>query len=143
MKNAPKVFVDANVWFSAFYGSPNCEQIIQAFIGKQIRIATSQQVITEAVRNLREKAPQVLPYLVELIRVSLPKVIIDPEIIDKRLTKYVHADDLPNFSSAAVGKVAYFVTGNSSHFSKIVRKKLTGIEVVTPKELVTRLHLGK
>lgn len=143
IRNVPKIFVDIKVWFSAVYGSYDCYRILQAFATKTISITISQQVLTEIIRTFRQKLPHQLAEFEYFIQENPPEIIIDPKTTDKRLTKLVHSKDLPIFASAVLGNVSFFVTGNTRHFSKTKLRKLTGIEVVTPKELITTLKLKR
>ncbi len=140
-KGIPKVFIDANIWFSAFYGSPNCEKIINAFVDDKILAVISQQVLEESVRNFKEKIPHLLPSFQELIYRYPPLIITDPKEINHLIKTLVERYDQPIFSSAIIAKVDFFTTGNIKHFKIKQLEKLTKIKIVTPKQLVDVLHL--
>lgn len=140
-KSIPKVFIDANVWFSAFYGSLNCEKIIKAFVDDKILAVISQQVLEESVRNFKEKIPHLLPYFQELIYRYPPLIITDPKNINPSIKEFVDRFDQPIFSSAIIAKVDFFITGNLKHFNIKKLQKKTKIKIVTPKQLVDVLHL--
>lgn len=139
----PKVFLDTNVWFSAFYGSKNCEKLIKAHINGEIVGVISQQVLSEIVRNLQKKIPKALPQFQKLILASPPFIVRDPKSVDKKIANLIHKKDQKIFSSIVNirTKVPYFVTGNIKDFSVKKINKVTGIEVLTPKQAVDILSL--
>lgn len=137
----PRVFLDSNVWFSAFYGSKNCEKLIQAYKDGRINVAISHQVIEETVRNLKEKLPHLLTLFKEWISSYPPEVVIDPKLIDPKIKNLVAEEDQPIFCSTILAGVDYFVTGNIKDFSIKKLEKITGIKILTPKKAVRFLRL--
>lgn len=142
MKSAiPNVFIDTNVWFSALHRSPICYTIIQAHINDQITAVISQQVLEEIIRNIQIKIPHMLSKFQEIVAKNPPMLLPDPQKFPQYVRSFVHLYDQPIFTSAIIGKVDYFITGNSKHFQKEKLKKLTGIEILTPKEAMALLKL--
>lgn len=142
MKSAiPDVFIDTNVWFSALHKSAICYTIIQAHINQQITAVVSQQVLEEIIRNIKAKIPHMLSHFQETIAKNPPVLLPDPQKIPKSVRSLVHIYDQPIFTSAIIGNVDYFITGNSKHFPKKL-EKLTGIKIRTPKAVVELLKLS-
>ncbi|OGK26676.1 hypothetical protein A2954_01175 [Candidatus Roizmanbacteria bacterium RIFCSPLOWO2_01_FULL_37_12] len=137
----PRVFLDANIFFSAFYGSANCERIIKAHQQKEISLVTSSLVIEESLRNIQEKIPSVASSFKDLLINNPPELLADPSEIDPRIELLVDKKDQPIFTSAILGKVKYFITGNTKDFKAKELEKATGIKVLTPKQLVDLLKL--
>lgn len=137
----PKVFLDSNIFFSAFYGSVNCERLIKAHQKGEIIATISQQVIEESTINIREKIPQMLTSFERLLINNLPELVVDPKIIPSKITQFVDVKDQPIFASAMLAKVDYFVTGNIKDFKVKELEKDTGIKILTSKQLVERLNL--
>lgn len=129
----PKVFIDTNVWFSVFFGSTNCNKIIQSHIVGRIKAVVSQKVISELVRNIEKKLPHAMPRMQNLFLNTPPKIVSDPTIIDKRFIKLISIKDQKIFQSAVSYKVDLFITGNIKDFKV---EKLTGIKIITPNQAV-------
>ena len=108
----PRVFLDSNIWFSAFYGSQNCQKILEAGKNNKINLVISQQVLKETVRNIKEKIPAQLDNFKTFILDNPPEIFSDPETLSKKLEGLISVEDLPIFQSAQTAKVDYFVTGN-------------------------------
>lgn len=136
-----KVFLDSNVWFSAFYHSKNCEALIQTHRNKGILIVISAQVLEEATRNIKEKIPHQLSNFQAFLLADPPEMVADPEIIPPNVIRAVSPEDRPIFTSAVAADVDYFVTGNIKDFKRNAHKKVGKITVLTPKEAVKVLKL--
>lgn len=137
----PKIFIDTNVWFSAFLSSKKPLVIIQAHINDHIEGTLSETVLSELVRNVRKKAPQNLKDLEKLLSNTPPTIVPKPVTIDQATEKYVHQKDRIIFQAAVNAKVEYFVTGNLKDFDAAPLKKKCGILVCSPAQLVEELHL--
>jgi putative PIN family toxin of toxin-antitoxin system len=138
---APKVFIDSNVWFSALYGSENCEKIIKAHAENRIKAVISQKVLKEVVKNFTQKMPKALVPFKKLILTSPPKTIINPRKANKKIISLVSKEDQIIFSSAILAKTPYFITGNIKGFKTDEIEKKTGIRIITPKQAVEILKL--
>lgn len=132
----PLVFIDTNVWFSAFYSSPNCREIIKAHTEGKIIAVVSRQVLRELVSNINKKIPRAMVLLKRLMEFAPPMVVENADIISPKVTEYVHKKDQTIFQSAINSKSKLFITGNIKHFNV---KSLFGIKIVTPKEAVLGL----
>lgn len=134
MPAAPQlVFIDTNVWFSAFYGSPNSEKIIKAHTEGKIKAVVSRQVLRELVTNINKKIPKAMAGLKKIMESAPPVVVNNADLISSLVEKGVHKKDQTIFQSAINSKSKLFVTGNIKHFNI---KSLSGIKIVTPKEAV-------
>jgi len=129
----PSVFIDTNVWFSAFYGSPNSERIIKAHIEGKMKAVVSRQVLRELVSNINKKMPKAMALLKKLMEFAPPMVVDNANSVSSLVAKYVHKKDQTIFQSAINSKSKIFVTGNIKHFNI---KHISGIRIVTPKEAV-------
>lgn len=142
MTNAtPRVFLDSNILFSAFYGSANCEKIIKAHQERKIIAVVSQQVVEESTKNTRAKIPEALTYFESLLTSNPPELISDPIVLSSKTKSLISPKDQPIFTSAHLAKVDYFVTGNIKDFKVKELKNITDIKVLTPKQLVEALGL--
>ena len=137
----PKVFIDTNVWFSAFYGSRNAEKLIKAHIEGKIKAVISQQVLEELVRNVEKKIPKAKDPLKDLLEAAPPSIIKDSLKISKAVGKWVNIKDQKIFQTAVNAKVDIFVTGNIKDFSAANLEKEFGIKILSPKKAVNKLGL--
>ena len=138
---APRVLLDTNVWFSAFWGSENCRKILLSHRDYKIKAVISHQVIEECVRNFRSKLPQELSNFTNMLKSRPPLIVKDPELIDKKIINLIEKKDQPIFCSAMIAKVNYFVTGNIKDFSGKKLEDVSRIKTVTPVELIKILKL--
>ncbi|MCX6706077.1 MAG: putative toxin-antitoxin system toxin component, PIN family [Candidatus Woesebacteria bacterium] len=127
------IFIDTNVWFSAFYGSPNSEKLIKAHTEGKIKAVVSRQVLRELVTNINKKMPNAMAGLKKIMESAPPVVVNNADLISSLVEKGVHKKDQAIFQSAINSKSKLFVTGNIKHFNV---KSLFGIKIVTPKEAV-------
>lgn len=129
-----KVFLDTNIWFSAFYGSDNCRNIIELHAQKKIEVAVSRLVVQELTQNLGNKFPQGLKLVADFFSKFPPEMANDCFEIDRKFKNLADIKDLPILLSAYSVKVEYFVTGNIKDFAvKKIFDKLK-IKVLTPKD---------
>lgn len=138
----PRVFLDSNVWFSALYGSANCEKIIRAHIQETITAVISPQVLKESVRNLKEKIPHKLSVFQKLFFSYPPVIVPDPESINADIKDLVDPKDRPILMAAMLSGVDYFITGNIADFQRNKQKKIGNITILTPKEAIKVLGLS-
>jgi len=138
---APKIFIDTNVWFSAFFGSTNCQRVLKAYANKIITVIISEKVLNELVKNINKKFPDAFINLRIFFKSNPPVVLKDPNKIFLSVQQLVDPKDRLIFQSALESRAKYFVTGNIKHFNvKGIKEKLR-IEVLTPKQAVDKLNL--
>lgn len=130
----PKVFIDTNVWFSAFYGSRNAEKLIKAHIEGKIQVVISQQVLEELVRNIKKKIPSAVKPLEDFMQSAPPKIVKNPIKISEGVKKWVDLKDQKNFQAAINASARFFVTGNTKHFSIKNLGKNFGVKILNPKQ---------
>lgn len=140
-RDIPRVFLDSNIWFSAFYGSSNCGKLVNAHIVDTVKAVVSRQVIEESVRNIKEKNPRMLAAFQNSLINHPPEIIADPDRINPKIKESVDSKDQPIFSSAVKARVKYFITGNAKDFQIKKLERITGIKVITPKEAVEMMKL--
>lgn len=144
MKSAtpPRIFLDSNVWFSAFYHSQNCEKLIQTYKDEMILVVISEQVLQEVTRNIKEKIPQQLPCFQNFMLSNPPEMVSDLETIPSNIKRAISVEDQSIFTAAMRANVDYFVTGNIRDFKRNKQKKIGKIAVLTPKEVIGALGLS-
>ena len=131
-----RVFLDTNVWFSAFYGSDNCRNIVELYAQKKIEAVVSRLVVRELTQNLGDKHPQGLKLVAGFFYKFPPEMVDDCFEIERKLKNLADPKDLPILLSAHFAKVEYFVTGNIKDFAvKKIFDKLK-IRVIMAKDFV-------
>ena len=143
MRKKPRVFLDTNIWFSAYYGSAYCATLVTAHLQGILCAVISQQVLEEITRNMQKKLPKALPDFERLIINNPPEVVVSPSTIPQSIQLLVDAKDQHIFASAMSADVLYFVTGNTKDFFVGKLEELTGIKIVKPKEAVEILDLER
>lgn len=135
----PRIFVDTNVWFSAFYGSENSERIVKDHINGKIKAVISQKVLFELVENISKKIPQALPGLQKLLESAPPEIVMSPSEVPQVIVPLAEKKDRIILAAAFKSEVGVFVTGNIKDFNVVKIKELLGIIILTPKQFVTGL----
>lgn len=138
---APRIFLDTNVWFSAIYGSKNCEAILRAARQKSLIPVLSGDVLDELIVNLKKKIPEATHTMQEIILSAAPELVPSPNTIPLAVKRAVVDDDQKIIAAAIASNADYFITGNIKDFKRNARKKVGKITILTPKEAVRRLGL--
>jgi len=125
-----RVFLDANILFSAAYGSPAIKRLwAQAKKGTYILLA-SNYVIEEARRNLNNNE-QVMALEDCLLHVQIvPEV--DPEI---PCPITLPEKDKPVFMVALKARADYLITGDLVHFGPYLGHKIQGVTICKLRDL--------
>jgi uncharacterized protein len=126
-----KVFLDANVLFSASLGTAGVAQaLLVAAANAGAQCICSERAFAEAHRNLATKAPRSVPNL-ELISALVARV---PEpsatMIDAARSVGVVEKDAPVFAAALACAADWFVTGDLRHFGHLFGRKVDGVLVL-------------
>ena len=127
-----RVFLDANVLFSASYKSTSGLRRLWklAHEGKVILI-TSSYAVEEARRNLSGATR--LTALERLLRL----LEIGPGPSSPGLQPGAHnlpAKDIPILQAAISMKATHLVTGDFTHFGSLYGKKIEGVVIISPGE---------
>lgn len=130
------IFIDTNVWFSAFYGSENSERLLKLHVKGDIKAVISKQVLNELVRNIKKKFPKAIVPLKEFLESAPPIIVSNPDILKVELAGLVDKKDEKILQSAINAKAKLFVTGNLKDFDTKSIHELFDIQIVSPKEAV-------
>lgn len=138
---ARRVFFDASVVIagSMSRGGASRALLILAEAGL-FRMVVSRQVLDEVERNLRNKLPQALPLMVELLGHIAPEVVDDPpsEAFGRWL-RHIEAKDAPILEAAVSAQVDYLVTLNSRDFTPEVAQ-VSGLIILSPGALMEQIR---
>jgi predicted nucleic acid-binding protein len=126
----PKIFLDANILFSAAYGSPAMKRLWEKAKAGRCRLIASGYVVEEARRNLHTDQQQVrLSRCLSLVRMvpeadpGMPCPLDLPE------------KDVPVFMAAMTAKADYLVTGDLMHFGTHLGKMVYGVKICKVRDL--------
>lgn len=125
-----KAFIDTNVWFSAFYGSANCQAILVDYTKGKFEAIISRTVVRELTKNLGNKFPKGLDLVGKFLALYPPEMV--ESVAEVSLS-------LRGLQEAYNAKVKYFVTGNIKDFDVVMIKKKLNIQVISPADFIKLL----
>ncbi len=117
-----KVFLDANILFSAAYGSPGLYRLWEIAEKGDCELIASEYVIEEAKRNLdhpnQHEALKRLLKQVQIVSEADPSIPCPIPLPEK---------DRPVLLTALFSEADYLVTGDLTHFRPYFGKKLQNL----------------
>lgn len=137
-----KVFLDANVIFSAAYSlSGGSAQIIEFGKKGKLNITSSSLAVKEAERNLREKGNEVqLDCFYRIFEdVSVDLIKVDRKAAKIEFGNLVGEKDAPILSAAIRSDAKFLVTLDKEHFlnAKVGSANLP-LNIITPGQLIEK-----
>ncbi|HHY93406.1 MAG TPA: PIN domain-containing protein [Firmicutes bacterium] len=124
-----RLFLDANVLFSAAYGSSSLSRLWDLARKKKAVLLTSAYALEEARRNLEEADQH--RRLSELAR----EVVLVPEVLPTMPCPIPLPDkDRPVLLAALQANATHFLTGDRRHFGAYFSQSVGGTLVCTPRE---------
>jgi Predicted nucleic-acid-binding protein, contains PIN domain len=134
------VFLDSNVLFSvAWTGRKKSRSAILFELQSLgfVRLFISRLVLEETLLNLREKRPEAIPFVEELLGEVevVPDLAVEGE--DLRVQGLPENDRLI-FSTAVAHGMDFFLTGNSKDFRGLYRCRIGRTLILTPREFLNR-----
>ena len=130
-----RIFLDANIFFSIAYGSPDLNRLGELVKRKHCVLFGSDYVIEEARRNLFQ------PEQLKRLGAFLSKVQIVPEV-DPKIPCPISLPekDKPVLLAAISIKADYLLTGDTIHFGKYFGEVVNGIRICRPQDYLSRLQ---
>jgi uncharacterized protein len=127
-KRTAKVFLDANVLYSAAYLAGS--RLGDLWSLSATEIVTSFYAVEEARRNLASDRPEALVRLDAL----LGAMIIVPEAEDEVLPGSIELDpkDRPILLAAISAMADYLLTGDRAHFGKLYGSRVGRVRILPP-----------
>jgi putative PIN family toxin of toxin-antitoxin system len=138
-----RVFLDANVLFSAAYSATGASrEILRRALRHEIDIVVSRYVLKETRRNLEHKAPQAVDAFKELISLLSVEMEADPSPSKlQAAASYINLKDAPIIAAAVNAEADYLVTLDRRHFiADPAVAQRSGLSIVTPDQLVAILR---
>jgi predicted nucleic acid-binding protein len=122
-----RVFLDANVLFSAAYGSPKISTLWDRARSGPCRLLVSRYAIEEARRNLGDPAHHA----------TLARLVEDVTVVDEppsgvRCPIALPDDDRAVFLAALAAGATHFLTGDARHYGAHFDAQVAGMRIQTP-----------
>ena len=120
-----RVFLDANVLFSASQAGSNIARLIAWLVECETAV-TSDFAVEEARRNLTIKREDWLPIF--------DKLFVDVEVVPSALFDLpvaLDSKDAPLFCAAIRSRCGLFVTGDKRDFGHLYGQVVQGVEIIS------------
>ena len=131
-----RLFLDANVLFSAAYGSQGLLQFWKLARKKAVLLLTSTYAVEEARRNLdrpdQERRLRKLLVDVTIVAETGPEISCPVSLPEK---------DRPVLLAAIQARATHFVTGDIRHFGPYRLRQVGGVLICTPRDYLNQLEL--
>ena len=135
-----RLFLDANVLFSAVHDSGGRAAALFEFAGKGLcELIASPHAIEEARRNLELKHPDLLSVWTRLLRAVAVCQECSLDNAAWARTQGMPDKDGPILGAAVQAGVDLLVTGDRTHFGHLYGRTLRGTLVVAPAEALSRV----
>ena len=132
-----RIFVDANVLFSAARSSGAIRTLLQMLQSKGHALAADAYVVAEARRNLEAKAgADALAYLEDLLgHIEVRQVSYADGAQEESLVRWLPEKDRPVLLAAMAMQCDVLLTGDRTHFGAGYGKTFAGVMVYAPAQL--------
>jgi predicted nucleic acid-binding protein len=132
-----RIFVDANVLFSAARSVGAIRTLLQALQSEGHALAADAYVVAEARRNLQSKASaDVLAFLEDLLgQIEVRQVSYAEVAHEQSLVGWLPEKDRPVLLAAIAMQCDVLLTGDRTHFGEGYGKTFAGVTVYAPAQL--------
>jgi len=128
-----RIFLDANILFSAAYGSPGLNSLWELAGEKDCLLFASNYVVEETRHNLvdSEQIRRLEAYLskIEIVPDVDPTIPCPIELPEK---------DRPVLLTAISIKAGYLLTGDRIHFGRYFGKIVSGVRICPPRDYLAK-----
>lgn len=134
------IFIDSNVWFSAFYKKGVCSKLLNIIESSGWQVCVSELVLEEVIKNIQLKIPSALSFFIDYLKEY--KIIILKNPPTTHLLQYgdlAEKHDLPILISAIDYKCTYFITGNIKDFKVNQIKNKLRLKVIMPSDFLKQI----
>ena len=135
-----RVFLDANVLFSAAKSNGAIRSLLRRLHSAAHALVADSYVVAEARRNLLVKGPESLGALDEIL-LTVELAAFKPVHLPKGVADRVPETDRPVISAAIQLHCDVLVTGDRTHFGTLYGTVLLGVAVHSPRSLAESLNL--
>lgn len=131
------VFIDSNIWFSAFYKKGTCSTILRELTNSSWEMVISEQVLEEVIRNIKEKIPAALPVVIAYFDSIKPTVVKNPSNHARnRYAGLAEPHDVAILAAAVDYGCQYFLTGNTKDFKEKHIKEEVDLQIIVPSQFI-------
>jgi predicted nucleic acid-binding protein len=123
-----RVFLDANVLFSAALGGASFDLLWKLAASGRVELLSSPYCVEEARVNLERKRPDRAARFVGLLAAVTPV----EDVTNPRSTALLPPKDAPVLDAALDAGADVLVTGDRTHFGALMTRDDLGIRVRTP-----------
>jgi len=135
-----KVFIDSNIWVSAFYKKGVASDLIERLLQEKFEVVISELVLEEIIRNIEKKVPRALSLVYRFFQEYPITVVKNPKIGQlQKFSELAQKKDLPILVSALNYKCDFFVTGNKKDFKISKIKKQHHLLILNPREMLREI----
>ncbi|WP_367026821.1 putative toxin-antitoxin system toxin component, PIN family [Methylococcus sp. ANG] len=136
-----KVFLDTNVWASAFGSRGICQDLLELLLGepgvRAFRLLTCEQVKAETLRTLRDKFRVSSAGLAAATAVLADVEAVDVFNCPPLPAGFPDADDWPILCAAIAARADMIVTGDKA---LLALEAIEGLPIVDPRTAYLRLR---
>ena len=133
-----RVFLDANVLFSAAKTDGAMRELLRLLRAAQHELWADGYVLEEARRNLAAKAPEALRAL-DAIVAAIRVADAHPADAGQGFSAKLPEKDRPVLAAAVRLGCEALVTGDRSHFGALYGKTVAGVAIHSPRSLAEAL----
>ncbi|MDZ7792911.1 MAG: PIN domain-containing protein [Spirochaetia bacterium] len=128
-----RIFLDANILFSAAYSDAALRRLINDLEAASCSLVADRYVFEEALRNLTIQRAEAVPRLHVLVSVL---TIVSTHISSSAIPPDVHLPDkdIPVLASAIEAGCDILMTGDSRHFGPLFGRSIEGLSIRSPVE---------
>lgn len=128
-----RVFLDANILFSAALGGPSFDVVWDLARAGKIALLTSEYCRVEAERNLARKVPARTPRLAE--RLEDVTVVFTVRVENQGFAA-LPEKDAPVYAATVAARVAVLLTGDRKHFGELMTRTDLPLRVQTVRDFL-------
>jgi len=133
-----RIYLDANVLFSAAKSDGAVRDLLSALTRKGHELCADGYVVEEARRNLLLKAPaEAIAALEKMLEKIVLKAMVSAS--PPRMRASLPEKDRPILEAAIRHRCDVLVTGDKTHFGSFYGMKLEGVEILSPAQLARKL----
>ena len=136
-----RVFLDANILFSAAKSSGAVREFLHRLISSGHTLVADGYVIGEARRNLERKFPAAMPDLESLIDEVEANLGVNTTL-EAGLAPGLPEKDRPVLAASLHHGCQFLLTGDRTHFGPLYGQAIKGVEVHSPSSLAIRIGTG-
>lgn len=134
-----RVFLDANILFSAAKSNGTTRALVHLLLERGHECWGDAFVVAEARRNLARKGPEAVSTLEALLRSCKQAVVLSAAADPDWELGWLPAEDQPVLAAAIRLRCDVLVTGDRTHFGPGYGRSFTGVTVHSPRSLAELL----